>query len=148
MIRIASAADLRHILPMVRAYHEFEDIHLTERQRELAVRALLGDPSLGGIWLVIHDRAPVGYIALCFGYSIELAGRDATVDEFFIAPEHRGHGLGTLVLERIKKEAEKYGVKALHLEVSRTNARVRRLYSRANFEAREKFMLMSFVPGA
>ena len=142
-LRLASATDEDLILRLVRAYHEFEDIRLTDAQRAAAVQALLGDRERGAIWLVLRGELAVGYIALCFGYSIEFAGRDAFVDEFYILPEHRGQGLGLGALKRIKDEARKQGVKALHLEVARANSRARKLYSRVDFEAREKYVLMS-----
>ena len=143
MIRKASKADLPQVLKLVRAYHEYEDIKLSDRQRETSVRSLINDRSLGGIWLVYSHDIPVGYIALCFGYSLEFSGREATVDEFYIMPEYRGKGLGTQVLEFIKAEAEKYDVKVLHLEVARSNKKARKLYAQAGFTAREKYVLMS-----
>ena len=143
MIRKASKADLPQVLKLVRAYHEHEDIKLSDRQRETSVRSLINDRSLGGIWLVYSDDIPVGYIALCFGFSLEFSGREATVDEFYIMPEYRGKGLGTQVLEFIKAEAGKYDVKVLHLEVARSNKKARKLYAQAGFTAREKYVLMS-----
>ena len=143
MIRKASKADLPEVLKLVRAYHEYEDIKLSDRQRETSVRFLINDGSLGGIWLVYFDDIPIGYIALCFGYSLEFSGREATVDEFYIMPEYRGKGLGTQVLEFIKAGAGKYDVKVLHLEVARSNKKARKLYAQAGFTVREKYVLMS-----
>ena len=85
----------------------------------------------------------VGYAALCFGYSIEFRGRDAFVDELFIAEQARGKGLGSRVLELIRKEAARLGIVALHLEVARDNTRARRLYEKWGFRARERYYLMS-----
>ena len=143
MIREATGEDLPQLLQFVREYHQFEGVDLDEVHRHQAIQTLLADQSLGRIWLVIVDEVPVGYLALCFGYSIEFAGRDATIDEFYISPSYRGQGLGAQVLERVKEEARKIGLKALHLEVDRTNAKAQRLYARANFAPREKYMLMS-----
>lgn len=143
MIRKASKADLPQVLKSVRAYHEYEDIKLADRQRETSVRSLMNDRSLGGIWLVYSDELPVGYIALCFGYSIEFCGREATVDEFYIMPEYREKGFGTQVLEFITAEARKHDAKVLHLEVARSNKKARKLYSQAGFTAREKYVMMS-----
>ncbi len=143
VIRKASESDLPQALKLVRAYHEYEDIQLSDRQRETSVRSLINDRKLGGIWLVFSDEIMIGYIALCFGYSIEFSGREATVDEFYIMPEYRGKGFGTKVLECIKAEARKYDLKVLHLEVARSNKKARKLYAQAGFSAREKYVLMS-----
>ena len=142
-IQLASEDDLAEILPFVCAYHEFEELNLTDIERERSVRTLLSDRLLGGIWLVHVDVEPVGYIALCFGYSIEFAGQDAFVDEFYIHPKFRDKGIGTKVLELIKEEAIKMNIRALHLEVARSNRKAQGLYSRAHFKAREKYVIMS-----
>jgi len=133
------------VLNYVRAYHEYEGMHLPDEVRGSAVRALLGESPLGRIWLIGAGEGPVGYVAACFGYSIEFGGRDAFVDELYIVPEHRGRGHGRSALRLVKPEAARLGVRALHLEVARTNDRAQRLYRSLGFAAREKYFLMSAV---
>lgn len=142
-LRPASPADLDALLPMVRAFHAFEQITGNEVQRADAVRTLLADERLGSIWLLVIDQQPVGYLALTYGYSIELGGRDAFIDEFFIDETHREMGHGRTALRGIKAAAAGAGVRALHLEVGRSNTRAAKLYRSAGFQAREKFHLMS-----
>lgn len=142
-LQLASTADLPIILPLVTAYHEFETIHRTDQHRHQALHHLLSDLSLGGIWLIVQGSHIVGYIALTFGYSIEFGGRDAFIDEFYICPRQRGQGLGTKALELIQTEAKSLGIHALHLEVAHTNKRAQHLYTQANFQARNKYLLMS-----
>ena len=98
---------------------------------------------MGRIWLICSESQPVGYIAICIGYSIEFAGRDAFIDEMFIVPEQRAKGIGKAALGLVKSEAASLGIRALHLEVARTNERAKRLYASAGFVARERFFLMS-----
>ncbi len=142
-IQRASIQHLELILPLVRAYHEFEEVDTTESARESSIRQLLSNHSLGGIWLIYSDKTLAGYIALCQGYSIEFGGYDAFIDEFYIQTEFRGRGLGKQTLEFVKTEAKKIGIRALHLEVAHTNTNAQRLYSQAQFKPREKYMLMS-----
>lgn len=142
-LKITSEKDLVELLPLVRGYHEFEQLALTELEREAAVRRLVSDRSLGAIWLVSGDGANVGYIALCLGFSIEFAGFDAFIDEFYIAPEFRGKGIGTKAITLVKDEARRLGVRALHLEVARSNDKAQKFYSRASFKPRDKYTLMS-----
>jgi len=148
----ADASRLDALLPLVRGYHEFEHVHMSDADRAAAVAPLLGPGStLGCIWLIRMAEGSgdgpggeaVGYVALCFGYSIEFRGRDAFVDEFFLVESARGQGLGSRVLERVKAEARALGIAALHLEVARDNARARRLYEQWGFGAREQYTLMS-----
>jgi len=142
-IKLASIEDLEILLPLVRAFHEFEDIHIREEQRKSSLTELLTNNALGGIWLIDYNRQSVGYIALCLGYSIEFVGKEAFIDEFYIRPEFRGKGLGKQTLEFIKIAAKDLNIRTIHLEVARTNTNAHKLYSHSNFEVREKYVLMS-----
>lgn len=142
-LRLIKEPDLPQLLPLVRAYHEFEGIAHPDADTESALRPLIGESALGRIWLVCLASQPIGYVALCFGYSIEFAGRDAFVDEMFIAPKYRGRGFGQEALALVRHEAAELGIRALHLEVARDNRRAQSLYRRAGFAPRDRFLLMS-----
>lgn len=142
-LRVAEESDLDQVLTYVRAYHEFEGIAHSAVNAASAVRPLLGRSTLGRVWLIRHGSQSIGHIAICFGYSIEFCGRDAVVDEMFILPEHRGKGFGKAVLALVKSEAALLGVKALHLEVARSNEGAQSIYKSTGFVPREQFFIMS-----
>ena len=142
-LRVATATDIDVMMPLVGMYHEFEGIALGPDTRADAIMPLLDRGDLGRIWLIVVDEDIVGYIAVCFGYSIEFAGRDAFVDEFFIRESYRGQGIGRMVLERIPVAVRELEVCALHLEVAKTNSRVQRLYAAAGFKPRSRYQLMT-----
>ncbi|WP_282608347.1 N-acetyltransferase [Pelagibius sp. Alg239-R121] len=135
--------NLLPLLPLVSAYHTFEGIMMSEASRRQAISKLLEEPALGEIWLIQRDVQAIGYIAICFGYSIELAGRDAFIDEFYIAEQERGRGLGRRALEAITQRLTKAGVVALHLEVDNDNRAAQTLYERCGFVPRRKYHLMT-----
>jgi len=144
VLEIADESHLDVLLPLVRAYHEFERIRMSDAERAAGVGPLLQPgASLGRIWLVRQRGEVVGYAALCFGYSIEFRGRDAFVDELFIVEQARGRGLGSRLLERMKEEAARLGIVALHLEVAHSNRAARRFYESTGFYARDRYFLMS-----
>jgi ribosomal protein S18 acetylase RimI-like enzyme len=143
-LETAGAAQLAALLPLVRGYHEFEGVTMSDAERSAALAPLLEpDSSLGRVWLVRQGGEVVGYAALTFGYSIEFRGRDAFVDELFLVVKARGRGIGSAVLGRVKAHAAALGLVALHLEVARDNLQARRLYERWGFAAREQFHMMS-----
>lgn len=143
IIVLATTDDLATLLPLVRAFHDHEGLAMSEEERESTLRRLLADSTWGRIWLIADGTEVVGYIAICVGYSIEFRGNDAFVDEFYIRPDARGRGLGSMALKRVRDEAKALGIRALHLEVARSNAEARKLYSGALFDAREDYMLMT-----
>lgn len=140
---LARPADVDTLEPFVGAYHAFEQITSTPKSRRRALEPLLQNADLGRIWLIGVNGEIAGYIAVCFGYTIEFGGLDAFVDEFFIAAAHRGRGVGRCALERAAAEAKRCSVQALHLEVARTNVGAARLYRAAGFVARDKYHLMT-----
>lgn len=143
VIKLATEDDIQLLLPFVRSFHEFEGLNLTDDEREISVRGLLTKSEFGGIWIIFDGALPAGYIAICKGYSIEFCGYDAFIDEFYIRPESRGKGLGMTVLQLAKVEAQKLGIRALHLEVARSNTRARSFYASASFVVRDEYSLMS-----
>ncbi len=139
----ASVADLGALETLVSAYHAFEGIEMSAERRRLALSRLLEDEALGEIWLISLEEALVGYIAICFGYSIEFAGRDAFLDEFYLLDEARGRGIGGRVIDRVALHLAEAGIAALHLEVDNDNAGAQRFYDRQGFFARKKYHLMT-----
>jgi ribosomal protein S18 acetylase RimI-like enzyme len=139
----AEPSDLELLLPLVAAYHHFEDVQVSAGLRKNSVARLLGDRSLGEIWLIKTADRIVGYIAVCFSYSIEFGGRDAFIDEFFVEREYRGKGIGSKAIAHVTEWLRGHGFAALHLEVDSTNERATAAYERAGFAIRDKYHVMS-----
>jgi GNAT superfamily N-acetyltransferase len=72
-------------------------------------------------------------MAVALGFSFEYRGREAFVDELFIAESHRGRGLGREALEIAEAYCREAGVNALHLEVERHREDALELYRRRGF---------------
>jgi ribosomal protein S18 acetylase RimI-like enzyme len=142
-LELAGPTQLEELLPLVAAYHAFEEVVTSAEQRRDSVRKLLHDRNPGEIWLVRKSDGVIGYIAVCYSYSIEFGGRDAFVDEFYIAAAERGKGIGGRVLKEIAALLRARGIVAVHLEVDGQNERARAAYARAGFSSREKYHVMS-----
>ena len=141
----AGPRQLEELLPLVSAYHVFEDVESSSEQRRSSVARLLKDKSLGEIWLIRKPGALIGYIAICYSYSIEFGGRDAFIDEFYVEAAEHGKGIGSKVLADVAALLCARGIVALHLEVDGTNERARAAYVRAGFSSRDKYHVMSLA---
>ena len=110
-----------------------------------AMTDLLADGRLGTAWIIRRSDMAVGYAVLTFVHSIEFGGRCAFLDELYVAPDHRGGGIGRATLRLLEAEAVVSGVRVLLLEASPENERANRLYHSAGFVPR-KYRLLGKRP--
>ena len=141
-LRPARADDLDRLLEFIRAlYAEDAAIPFVRERVRAALVRLIGDVSLGRVWLIEADGAPAGYLVAVWGYSLEWHGRDAFVDELFVDPAYRDRGVGTAALRRAEAECRAAGVRALHLEVERANTRAQGLYRREGYRDHDRYLM-------
>lgn len=142
-IRIAQPSDRQALLQLMPGYYAADGLVFDVLQAEAAIARLLAEPQWGCVWLIEAEGNPVGYLALCLGFSLEAGGNDAFVDELYVLPAYRGRGLGRRVLTSAVEEARRRGVRTLHLLVQDSNVHARALYGALGFKRREGFSLMS-----
>lgn len=131
-LKLAGAADLACLLDFARDFHA-EDGHALDAPGETAIAMLVERPEVGRLWLIVQAGRVIGYVALCFGFSIEYGGRDAFIDDLYIVPDARGRGAGNDAMRLVSAEARELGCLALHLEVMDENDGAARLYQRHGF---------------
>lgn len=142
-LNLAKPDDFDRVFRLVGDFHTEMGIEQDDTTRHTAIMPLLEGSPQGAIYLLGPARAPIGYVAVSFGWSLEFAGLDGIIDEIYIRPGVRGRGIGSEVLNTLPKALADAGLKALHLEVRRDDAAARRLYEKLRFAPRENYMLMS-----
>jgi len=143
--RLAVDSDADALLEFMQAYYAFDGHGFDESKARLALTTLLCDASLGLAWLILDGDAAVGYVVLCFGYSLEWLGRDAFVDEFYLQEEYRGRGWGRATMEFVEEAARSAGIRALHLEVVRENTKALELYRQLGFREHPSTFLSKWI---
>lgn len=125
------------LLQLMRAlYDEDGSTPLREDAAETALRGLLAAPDRGLVWVIEQAGEAAGYLVLTWGYSLEFHGRDAFIDELYVAPSYRGAGLGRQAVEWAEAACRAQGAGAVHLEVEIDNERAHALYRRSGFAER------------
>jgi ribosomal protein S18 acetylase RimI-like enzyme len=137
----AGPADLAELLALLERFHASQGYAFDASAARHALGALLARPELGRVYRIVQGGASVGYAALTFGWSLEWGGRDAFVDEIFVEEETRGRGVGRAALRALAAEAERLGVRALHLEVESANQAAQALYRSEGFAGNERRIL-------
>lgn len=131
-VRSATLDDIAQVLPRTRELNAHEGIVISDERLEAALRRLMGDASLGGVWLVERDRDVIGYAIVTYGYDLEFGGRDAYLTELWIDADKRGGRAGSAALELLTGALRAHDVQALHLQVRPENPALR-LYERSGF---------------
>jgi len=116
---------------LVGDFHAESGIAGDETTRRAALLPLLEGSPHGAVYLIGPGRAPIGYIAISFGWSLAFGGMQGAIDEIYIRPAVRGRGIGSEVLLALPRALAGAGLRALHLEVERGNDRARRLWRNA-----------------
>jgi diamine N-acetyltransferase len=125
---LATAADVPELRKHISAFHVEDGHPIQPDVLERALHAVVLHEPLLHVWIITLAGCTIGYVALALGYSIEVGGLDAFVDELYVVAEQRGRGVGRRVLDFVEQQALRLGIRRLCLEVENHNTRARALY--------------------
>jgi GNAT superfamily N-acetyltransferase len=138
----AALTDLESVLALMREMQGSDP--WSQAFRETTVRENLAElftnPFYGLVYLVWDNDHPVGYLVVCFDYSLEYRGKGAWIDELFVLSSHRGRGIGTQLLGLAERASLEHGAQFLHLEVTHGNSAIE-LYRRRGFLDHERYLM-------
>ena len=117
---------------------------LTESHISDALEPLLADPSIGDVWIVEGEKL-IGYLVITWGWGIESGGREALIDEIYVAHDHRGQGLATALVEMALEKAKSLNTKAVFLETESDNPQSRLLYERLGFKVESSVWMRALL---
>jgi GNAT superfamily N-acetyltransferase len=106
---------------------------------------LLGQPDLGGIWVIQSDGVDVGYLIVTVCISIEFRGTFALLDELYVDEAFRGRGLGNVAVVFAKAWARSRGVQAIRLETAQDNLRAQWLYRKCEFTLDQRHLMTHWL---
>ncbi|MEP1765091.1 MAG: GNAT family N-acetyltransferase [Sulfitobacter sp.] len=144
-LTLAGPDHLEKLVSLVTSFHEEEGLETSDEERLAGLVPLLEGIPYGCVYLIGPARAPIGYIAICFGWSVQYGGLDATIDELYIRPGVRGRGIASEALVALPRALADAGMRAIHLEVDNTNSKALKLYTRAGFFLHERYQFMTKI---
>jgi len=141
LYRTAADDDVPGILELMQDYYAEDGYPFDASASGRVLLRLIADSQLGALWVATAGRRVVGYLAVTLGYSLEYGGRDAFIDELFVASDYRGAGLGRKAVELAVDYCRTRDVRALHLEVEHKRAAAARLYEKIGFERHDRALM-------
>ena len=130
-IRPGELADVPVIAELIRALARYEkldqEVVMTE---EKLTDSLFGERPYAETLIAEDDGEPVGFALFFHNYSTFLAQPGIYLEDLFVKPEHRGAGVGKMLLERLAQLAVDRGCGRLEWAVLDWNVDAIRFYER------------------
>lgn len=101
-IRSAAPADVPLILELIHALAEYERLaHQCVATEERIRESLFGPHPAAEVLIAELEGRAVGFALFCHNFSTFLARRGIWLEDLFVKPEYRGHGVGRALLVRL-----------------------------------------------
>ena len=121
-----------------RLLHAFND-EFEEETPDAEIIAARAAPLIysGEVTVLLAGDGPDGFAELRFRPSLYTGALDAYLEELYVVPERRGHGLGRALLEAAMGHARGRGAARIDLGTSEADVAARALHESAGFTNRE-----------
>lgn len=128
-LRPATMADVPIILRCIRGLAEYERLlHECEATEALLEATLFGASPAAEVTLAFAGQAPAGFALWFRSYSTFLARPGVYLEDLFVFPEFRGHGLGRTLLGSLARTVVARGYGRLEWSVLDWNREAIRFY--------------------
>ena len=132
-IRPATPADLDEVTDLLAAQLHEHDIPIARADLEFAADGILRVPERGFVLVAVQNGRAVGVACVSFSWTVERGGMVAWLDELYVVPSMREHGIGNELLGEAIAAAGATGCLTMELEVETSHARAEHLYRRHGF---------------
>ena len=132
-IRRAGPEDLDEVVELLAAQLAEHQIPIARADLAFAAEGILRVPERGFVLLAAEPARAVGVACVSYSWTVERGGMVAWLDELYVVPDRREHGIGNELLARAIAAAGEAGCLTMELEVETSHARAEHLYRRHGF---------------
>jgi len=122
VVRSAAKNDIPVLVELMREFYAESKYSLDGDWAVRSFNQLLHSADRGAAWISFLGSDPAGYVVLTTRHSMEFGGLDGFVDDLFVRPAFRRHGVGTSLLTELFRECSKRRVLAAHIVLGSDNA--------------------------
>ncbi|MGH7077410.1 MAG: GNAT family N-acetyltransferase [Acetobacteraceae bacterium] len=129
-LRQATPADSCTLLNLIRALAEYERLAHEVRATEADLQAaLFGERARAGALIAEIADQPVGFALWFYTFSTFTGRPGLYLEDIYVAPDHRGRGMGRAIFRYLARLAEAEGCARLEWSVLDWNEPARRFYA-------------------
>lgn len=133
-VREATFADIPALVGLMAEFYAEASFTLDRPWAAAAFGALLEAPASGTAWLGLVDGSVAGHVVLTVRFTMEHGGPSGWIDDLFVRPAWRRHGVARTLVDALVADARRRGCRSLHVEVGADNVPARALYARYGLE--------------
>lgn len=138
-IRHATPKDLSELLPLVQAYRVFyKQQPDAQREREFFESHLRKRTSV--IYIALADGKAAGFMQLFKTYSTVHLCSSWILEDLFVDPQSRHHGIGSALLSHALQHVRADGAGSMFLETAYDNVAAQALYEKAGWLREGRFI--------
>jgi len=142
-IDLGAHTDVPEILVLMRQYWTFENIAgFDAAQLSHLLKRLVSQPHFGSVWVARESDVMVGYLIAVLMLSLEYRGAVAEIDEVFVVPQARGHGIGAALVDAAECALALAGCTFIQLQLGVGNDSARAFYDHRGYAPRRGFELL------
>ena len=138
-LRRATLDDLPALVPLFDGYRQFYAQPLDPARAERFLRERLASGE-SVIFLAFEGPAAAGFVQLYPSFWSVAACRSWILNDLFVAPEHRGHGVARALLNHARAYAESTGAAGMSLATQHSNLPAQRLYESLGWMKDQEFL--------
>lgn len=121
VVRRATPSDIPDLVALMRDFYAESSFPLEGEWAARAFADLIADSSLGAVWIIASEGAPIGHVVLSVRFAMEFGGLSAYIDDLFVRPSHRRKGAASAGLHALVSECRRRGCRSIHVEVAPDN---------------------------
>jgi ribosomal protein S18 acetylase RimI-like enzyme len=140
-----SDQEIEAVLPLMHEFYAQQQMRFEETVALAGLQKLVHNPALGQMYMIFLGPELAGYFVLTFCFSLEFHGKFALLDELYIREPFRRRKLGRSVVEFAERICRELHIKALRLEVGRSNTSAQALYTTEGFRQEERNLMTKWL---
>lgn len=142
-IHLAGPDDAANLQALMQRSHAERALPHDDAHRDSVTAPLLAGSPLGAVWLIGPARAPLGYVLISFGWSVDPGGMIGWVEDIYIRPSVRRRGIGTEVLHALSVTLHRADLRALHMRITHGDDALSRFCAKAGFDHDQTFRVLT-----